>query len=297
MDVVQAIYDGENLTKPQEPTKDIPETLKQLEKNIVDYPYIDPKLKAHEKEINSKMKELFDNSDFGMQVKSENLESIFEKGFLNTFETGTTASNILDSTKTSGPIEENHKRLVISHLMFGDAREDTLGTNQKGDLVYQGKQLERKDYEKYGYLLDKNKSVAWLHNNAEGYGDIQVRFKKDKVQCTWTFDDSLNSAQNSEYEQPSLTTNPQIASFDKCFEGSVEELLDSDWKNISKWKKQNGTLYIELQYHGRLTIDDVESITFKGKLEDKIGLDLAKKLKSKGIEIWGIDYSGRATKY
>ena len=47
-----------------------------------------------------------------------------------------------------------------------------------------------------------------------------------------------------------------------------------------------GTNYVELQYHGKVTIDMVESITFQSNPEEWIEKSLIKKFQDKGIELW-----------
>ena len=46
------------------------------------------------------------------------------------------------------------------------------------------------------------------------------------------------------------------------------------------------TRYIELQYHGKLDMSCVESLTFRSFPENYISKDLIKKLQNIGIEIW-----------
>ena len=116
--------------------------------------------------------------------------------------------------------------------------------------------------------------------------DVQVRFKKDKTLATWTFDDSLNP--EGVYFQPSLTTDPRVESFDRKGSG-IKDMKDSWIKSVEKLRKDLGTDYIELQFHGELTIDAVESLTFGDNPEKLIAKTLIDKLKSKGIELWYVN--------
>lgn len=269
---------------------DCPKTLKNLGTVIDEYAHNNKEFVAKKTEINVIMKKIFDNNDFGMDIDHDLLQSVFDKGFLNTFETGTT-KGFSFSTSTSGPIEAKNGRLKTSHRLFttGYTKEERVECN----IPYRGKQFKRSEYEKYGHLLDRDKYDAYKHNLTQ-YGDVQIRFKKDKVLTTWTFDDSLWPA--FEYYQPSLTSDPQVCSFDgkRNSDRKMKQIMPKPTDDISKlweWQKQKGTSYIELQYHGKLTIDDVESIVFGKYPETIISKDLIKKLLDKGIELYYIDDS------
>ena len=262
-----------------------PKTLLELPKAMNEYKFVNPDLKKREKEVNARMKELFDNNDYGMDIEPRFLESVYENGFLNTFQTGT-SNGYEGSRKTSGKIEEKHKRLYMSHKMYNPSNEKYLKKISAFETQYTGPQLQRNEYEKYGHLLDRDKYKS-ITENITQYGDVQVRFKKDKVVCTWTFDDSLRTSK-PEYFQPSLTTDPQIVSFDKRL-SDFDPDKNYDWDSVSTFQNQALTSYIELQYHGDLTIDMVESMTFKTNPSKLISKELIAKLKAKGIELWYVD--------
>ncbi|MDR2814353.1 MAG: hypothetical protein LBB79_06840 [Prevotellaceae bacterium] len=106
--------------------------------------------------------------------------------------------------------------------------------------------------------MDKDILKSYINGTgASCYGEMQVRFKKDKVVATFTMEDSLNS-----HLIASLTTDPKFSSF-----GSEDKLF----KEISKgnaiqkasavdFTKKYASVYIELQYHGKLGVDAIESI-------------------------------------
>ena len=276
--VVDDILDKSGLTG-------VPNTLKELDEAIKRYKYTDHNLKADEKEINAFMKKLFDDNDLGLDIDHDVLESVFKRGFLNTFQTGT-SNGYNGSTKTAGPIETNHGRLVMSHKMFMPSTHDKLSK-----MTYTGKQLEREEYEKYGHLLDRDKYESY-RNNLTQYGDVQVRFKKDKVSCTWTFGDSLLATDH--YLQPSLVTDPRVESFDLI--GPSGERIKKETSHLWRWQREAHTCYIELQYHGQLTIDMVESMTFFRMPDCYISAELIDKLLGKGIELWYL-HDGKAVRY
>lgn len=256
---------------------DLPKTLLQYQEALRQYPsrYQDAALLRRQKEVNALMRKLMQDNDYGMEIKHEYLESVFDKGFLNTFQTGK-SGGYEGSNKTSGAIEKDHGRLVMAHRMF-DPRH-------RGDIsgrTYTGPQLQREEYEKYGHLIDRDKTVAYDENQISQYGDVQVRFKKRDVTPTWTFDDSLSTT--GSYYQPSLCSDPQVHSFD---DDGVSIAKGDKWGKLAEWQRDHSTRYIELQYHGKLTIDMVESLTFGRNPGDLISADLIDRMMSKGIEIW-----------
>ncbi len=266
---------------------DAPQTLRELKDAISKFKYANADFVANESEINILMKKLFDDNDFGMDINASLLESVFEKGFLNTFQTGT-SNGYHGSFKTSGSIETSHLRLRMAHKMFFPSTHGDITSDE-----YRGKQFARADYEKYGHLLDRDKYSAYT-NNLTWYGDVQIRFKKSMVNTTWTFNDSLHNY--GEYFQPSLTSDPRVQSFDDMC--SKRPNSSNKWGSVSEWQREMGTSYVELQFHGKVTIDMVESMTFRKNPEEIISKELISKLLLKGIELWYIDKSkGIAVRY
>lgn len=262
---------------------DMPETLKLLDKSMEKYEKsrkYGADTKAHKQEIESAMAKLFEEHDLGMNIRSEVLEEVMKSWFKNTFETGTSGGHI-GSSATTGKIELYHLRLIASHSMFMNGRrlED---------------QLERGEYEKYGNLLghDIEKSLKG-RNRARQYGEVEVRFKKGMVQhrTTWTAGDSLE-----ETFMPSLVTDPKACSYDSMDLGELPtrgtKVDDMEW-----FRENKAWSYLELQFHGKLTIDCVESVAFRTDIrqsaQDKRTADLCA---SKGIIVYHI-VNGKLVRY
>ncbi|MCD8313416.1 MAG: hypothetical protein LUC24_04580 [Bacteroidales bacterium] len=288
------------VTAPMLPDDDTPKTLIELEEALQKYQAVDPDLKANEQHINAMMKELFDNNDFGLKIKLPNLLSVIKDGrFKNQFEVGHSGGYYVQDSNT-GTLSIGNERMVLSHAMFNPSNEKFF----QADL-YTGPQFERREYEKYGMLMDRDIERGfdvfgrWLN-----YGDVDVRFKKDKVKCTWTFDDSLDGSHHGDYFQPSLTSDPRVESFDKQFNnypGAAKSILknlsSTDCKDLTSLIKRLGTHYIELQYHGDLSIGDVESLTFRDNPENLMDKGTIAKLKAMDIKIWYLDNTGKLTRY
>lgn len=58
--------------------------------------------------------------------------------------------------------------------------------------------------------------------------------------------------------------------------------------SFESWKSKMGTNYIELQYHGKLTMGDVESITFKSHPSSWVDDNVLKQIKAFRIKIYYI---------
>lgn len=249
-----------------------PKTLPNLEQAIAKYEKghrYGAKAKKHKKEIEELMKKVFDTHDLGMNIDDNTLEAVLNSWFKNTFETGS-SGGYCGSGKTTGAIPTSHGRLSAAHNLFGLSKK--LDTDQ----------LARHDYEKYGNLLDHNILESMKHNTARQYGNVEIRFKKDKVTCTWTAGDSLG-----ESFQPSLVSDPRSCSFDDLWgtpTTAVEDVTD-----LAKFKRDHISSYLELQYHGELGIDCVESLTFPYNLKTSHYKDIALKWKAKGVKVYYID--------
>ena len=256
----------------------MPRTLENLEKAISNYEktlkYGDV-AKNHKAEIEELMRKIFDEHDLGMNIDDDVLEAVLNSWFKNTFETGS-SGGYLGSSSTSGKISSSHERLKAAHMLFGLSKDLNKG------------QLSRHEYEKYGNLLDHDIAKSMAHNTTTQYGNVEVRFKKDKVIATWTAGDSLGK----QY-QPSLVSDPRSCSFDDLYKTPTNASIQV--KDLAKFKRDHISSYLELQYHGDLTIDCVESLTFiydLNKSSHSKYLAIARKWKAAGAKIYYIDDNG-----
>lgn len=181
-----------------------PKTLEHLEDAISEYEknsrFYGAAAKTHKNEIEILMQQVFNEHDLGMNIKDSILEKVLNSKFMNTFETGS-SGGYLGSTSTTGKISPTHSRLEAAHKLFGLPQRDLLT-----------QQLARTEYEKYGNLLDHNILRSMQNNTARSYGNVEVRFKKDKVVATWTAGDSLGVRY-----QPSLVSDPKACSYDDFY--------------------------------------------------------------------------------
>ncbi len=186
------------------------------------------------------IKDVLDNGCYGMNVprvdsngNDDVIDKIFNSWFKNQIETGTGKGMV----SIAG-------RKKASAALFG---------TPKGTAAV--------DYERYGFLMDRDilaqaKSQIAAQYWSDGDG-IQVRFKKNKVVATFTMEDSLGSGLI-----PSLCSDPKVTSFTSFSGRSGKAIVTTTANTKSAIDATNkfAFSYIELQYHGKLTLDCVESV-------------------------------------
>lgn len=208
-------------------------------------------------EFKKRMIDLFNNSDFGMNVPridrkgNDVLESIFNSWFKAQQKTGTGKGCVDISLRNRASKE-----------LFGTDINNTA----------------KNEYEKYGFLMDKDilkQAKSDIASQYWSFGDgIQIRFKKDKVITTFTMEDSLNSGLN-----PSLTTDPFPTSASSINRIVTGKPLTSAIEATRNWARS----YIELQYHGDLTLDCIESIFIPDDVVGKLSKTLIDKMRKYAI--------------
>ena len=228
--------------------------------------------KNNEKYFQQTMRDIFEKNDFCMRLNKNVLPLIAKSKFMNQFETGNAPLGL-----TFG------QRRAVAKKMF------TIPEDAEGS-----------EYEKYGFLGSKNPKDDFKddENFTGDYGDTIVRFKKRNLmhRTTFTIGDSLFNCINDNVRS-SPVINPQIASIQR---GHVNEVIyglnvvenadaEKSYLDIQALTRQK---YVELQYHGNLTIDDVESVTFNKKTTNVNNSEVRKiiaMLKERGIKCYLVD--------
>ena len=207
-----------------------------------------------------------------MRYKREDLESLTKTNkFMNLFETG-----------TSSGVPNTNARMVASRNLFGHNLE-------KETFIFS---------EKYGYLSSKDflEDIDFFSKRygTSQYGDIIINFNKDKIKdrITYTLDDSLLAGATKAVVPGDFNKNLSLGidkyNLKKYYE-SLKSLSESDdaISLTKEIKKENGFFrYIELQYHGDITLDDVNEICFTNDLPKE---DIIKILKDKNIKLFRLE--------
>lgn len=237
-------------------------------------------------QMDSVLNDLVENNEFRMRIPTDDpsvVESIINDGRLKSqFETGT-SKGALD-----GELRSN-----ASKQFYG----------------FEGTISDR-DYEKYGYLGSSDVAKD-AFKAVDSYGDGIVTFKKEALmdRTTITVGDSLAHYRLDEiggkgntygYTTPCKVTDIKsiVCSSDVFSSEStridnlegIKQVASKNNSNMGSFSKffggsKNG--YLELQYHGDLTLNDIESLTLDKNTIDYIVSkdDLVEKLKQSEVTL------------
>lgn len=212
----------------------------------------------------NKIKDVLENSELSMRFKSENIDKLIEsKRFMNQFETGT----------SGGTINVNYRRQATEQL-FG----------------IKGGRFKKSDFEKYGYFANKDPYEDFLYNSkswggVSQYGDVIVRFSKDKMlsRTTFTINNSLGPAIYKDLVADN-PNSPHLLSIDKNYlQKYVDLLKNKNARTPEELTKTLGIRYVEAQFHGEVGLTDVSSMYFTSKIPNN---NQVKTLKSYGIDVF-----------
>lgn len=227
--------------------------------------YVEKQLSFEDIELASnKIKDVLENSELSMRFKSENIDKLIDSTrILNQFETGT----------SGGTVNLKYRRQANEQL-FG----------------LQGKRLKKHDFEKYGYFGNKDPYEDFLYNSkswggVSQYGDVIVRFSKDKIlsRTTFTINNSLGPAVYKDLVADN-PNSPHLLSIDKNYlQEYVDLLRNKNARTPEELTKTLGIRYIEAQFHGDVGLTDISSMYFTNKIPNNNQINA---LKSYGIDVF-----------
>ena len=229
------------------------------------------------------LKELIENNDFCRQVNDNEsiLSSIMAEHFKNQFETGMSQALLSFNSRKRVVNQVFGVPLKIIDNMLGK-KIKTVAKNGKNVHIFKN----GNKFEKYGYLT-KNENA---HTSLARYGNIKFIFKKNSLlgRTTMTFGDSLV---NSRSIVASRVTNPKIESIPGVIENSYSSLkllyglitlnkvkstddamdvIETYNRDAFKHISCSGAAYVELQFHGDLTKDDIAECYIPSTVDNNI---------------------------
>lgn len=217
--------------------------------------------------MHGQLEKIISENDLAMRVRREYVEAIIDTHFKNQMETGTSQGANAPDT-----------RARLSAAYFGHPYNSVRKTSPD-------------TFEKYGYLAPRDK-VAAMTARAGWYGDVVFRFKRDAVfdRTTFKTDDTLNIWSGTSDAIAGSLKRASIAGLHDLDNTTVEKMRRSEryihdpdkWVAMVSWGS-----YFELQYHGHLSIDDVESVTFSNMLPGNFDVILGK-LKRRGVKVYQV---------
>ena len=209
-----------------------------------------------------------DMTDDEKNLAAEMLQTIFTQG----------AYRVARSTSSFGGIIENGYKSQVETGQggYGAAKGKDLRKNASNKFYGHGG-LDDTEYEKCGYIGLADETEDWNDDGHPGYGGgspLTYTLKKEAVQdrTTYTYGDSLNtrySLTSAGYAGPAptlegLTSMGSKRSVDRILK-AYQEYKDGKidyttmFENIRRGVN-NG--YIELQFHGPVTVKDIERVSF-----------------------------------
>ena len=181
------------------------------------------------------LKDAVEREDFAIRTSSGDVVKILEDGrFKSQIETGA----------SHGYLDTRRRKIATQQLFAGSEPLDVADSN----------------YEIYGYLGDAPR--------AKMYGNTRIVLKKDNIidRTTLTVGDSLELLETGADPMATLATEPQIMSYGKVFSDSVPNAPDRlkdvqrDFASIADKGYLSDGNYVELQFHGGLSAEDIEYI-------------------------------------
>ena len=217
--------------------------------------------------MHGQLEKIINENDLAMRVRREYVEAIIDTHFKNQMETGTSQGANAPNT-----------RARLSAAYFGHPYDSVRKTSSD-------------TFEKYGYLAPRDK-VAAMQASAGWYGDVVFRFKRDAVidRTTFKTDDTLNIWSGTSDAIAGSLKRASIAGLNDLDNTTAAKMRRSEQyiRDPDKWVATvNWGSYFELQYHGRLSINDVESVTFSDTLPGNFNVILGK-LKRKGVKVYQV---------
>ena len=219
-------------------------------------------------------KAVLEQHDFVIKAKGTNAIKILEEGrFKNQFETGTSGGYL-------GTSDARNSRIDASQNLFG----------------WEGNELKSHEYEKYGYLANKDHNAEIKSNAAAQYGDITFVMNKERLagRVTYTMDDSLSSARGQRVvaapvDTPDLLAVPySTIEHAEYYASRRVQTYYNDFKRTGEAPDPTrfaDSCYTELQYHGDIRLEHVQSVYFPYEAfqKDPTRLKLKEMLDAKGI--------------
>ena len=215
----------------------------------------------------SVLQDVVEQNDFYMRRSAKTIDKIFDGDgrFKNQFETGASSGSFAPD-----------KRKRAAQNMFGADVDN----------------MDASDFEKYGFLASKDVEEVFDSEVADWYGDILIKFKKDDLfdRTTMTVGDSLQGARfgkvvASPVSKPTPSCIPDV--YGDEIEDISEALVKANKRDVKHAEDlaysvdaENG--YIELQFHGELTADNIETIACGSKYATP---ERVAKWKDKGINV------------
>lgn len=247
-------------TRGMNPNDDVPRThtclslasFDEHRTKKIEASYVDQLSYAEKKEAAAMLTDMFSQGAYRMN-RSDNFTEIVTGHFMNLLETGTSEGSSYQPGRRETGVE-------------------TFGHDYN---------IEAIEAEKYGFWGIDDDQEYYSDRTAGGYGRISFKFRKDKVadRTTYTFGDTLDAGRPLAGYAGDNPTIEGLDGFGRRGKSSFERSL-SDYRAYKNgdisFKEFHERIsgrcrdhYVECQFHGMLTIEDVESIVMPKSTFDR----------------------------
>lgn len=249
-------------------------------------------------ELQDKLTRVFNENSYYTNVDSENLDSILKHGFKNQQEILAEGGKVDVNLKIRGA--------SVDQRLYGS-----------------DKNISPADRPRFGSLGSSDWDVREKSTYASSYGDVSIRLRKEGLDgmVTWTSDDSFGVYRSKKGIAGMVnkdgvdlsgiclrsTTNPNAEKdmlkrwYDVMSKADDELLHDPD-KLEQRVLDSPFSSYIELQFHTKLTVDNIDSVCFRNGISN-VSDEVIRTLKENKIPIYvrvpvgEPDKLGRYSKY
>ena len=229
---------------------------------------------------------LEDMSQEEKQGLADMLTEVFDKG----------AIRVARSPSSFGGIIENGYKSQLETGTGGRGAAITeSGRKSVSRKMYGHEGLANNEYEKCGYLGYKDETEDYADGAHPFYGDITYTLKKDRLEdrMTYTYGDSLNTKsllRSAGYggKHPTIEGITSLYNAGEAREAlrAYKEYKDGliPYSEMFKRIRRNAdNRYIELQFHGPVTVEDIEKVSFQRESDLKKAFDKMKPERRKSV--------------
>lgn len=207
-------------------------------------------------------------------------------------------SLILDSGRFKTQMETNSSGGVLNSKVRKDFSKDSFGVDPE---TLPADQYEIYGYASHGDLVKESKADSEVGKGVSQYGQVVVTLKKDSMRnrTTMMIGDSLDARQSARVnwvDRPDLqavSSKARISLIDGAYEHHQRKAADPNHEvDLEDLLQDAHVGYAELQYHGGIRVEDIESVTLIAdynaeegvEVEQEMPQELVDRLKALGIK-------------
>ena len=193
-------------------------------------------------------------------------------------------SLILDSGRFKTQMETNSSGAALDQAVRKQFTKDSFGVDAE---TLPPDQFEIYGYASHGDLVKESKADSNVGQGVGQYGQVVVTLKKDAMRdrTTMMIGDSLSARFNARVnwvDQPDLhavTAKSRLPLIDSAYEHRLRKAADPNHEvDLEDLLRDSEAPYAELQYHGGVRVEDIESVTLIADYTAEEGVEVEKEM-------------------